>query len=155
MLWRSPNLQFNGYCGLLSRYVKRPGRATDHLPRSQTAELYVHSPPKLNFIFHVSQNTAGGFRKNNGFFQSRYFIFGPSLKDRSFQTQGTWYLSLLYSIQTSSGTHSASSSIGTTVFLADKTAGNWSWPLISIYYRGKEFQGSTSSPPSTIFSFFV
>jgi hypothetical protein len=46
--------------------------------------------------------------------------------------------SLLRNVQTASGAHSASYPMATEdCFLSDKAAGAWSWPLTSIWSRGK------------------
>jgi hypothetical protein len=46
---------------------------------------------------------------------------------------------LLYSVKTGSGTHPASYRVGTGgSFHGDRTAGTWSWPLTSIWWRGQE-----------------
>jgi hypothetical protein len=50
------------------------------------------TPPKHNFIYHFSHNTAGGLREKNGIIQSGYFVLGPILKDRRFQMQGARYI---------------------------------------------------------------
>jgi hypothetical protein len=58
---------------------------------------------------------------------------------------------LLYSVRTDSGVHSASYSIGTGggggSFNRTKAAGVWSWPLISIQWRGQESLRYSSTSP--------
>jgi len=51
---------------------------------------------------------------------------------------GAVNFSLHHRVQTGSGAHPTSNPMGTTVsFPGDKAAGAWSWPLTSIYCRGR------------------
>jgi hypothetical protein len=56
--------------------------------------------------------------------------------------------SLLYSVQTGSGAHLASYTMGTGgSFPGGKAAGAWSWPLTSILCRDREWWSYISTPP--------
>jgi hypothetical protein len=54
-LWGPPSLLFNGYGGVLSQGVKRPGREANHSPRNQwrgqeNVGLYIHSAIRLHDV---------------------------------------------------------------------------------------------------------
>jgi hypothetical protein len=56
-----------------------------------------------------------------------------------FKSQYGQEISPLHSVQTGSGAHQASYSVGTGVSLpAGKVAGAWNWPLTFSYCRGQE-----------------
>jgi hypothetical protein len=50
----------------------------------------------------------------------------------------------LASVQTSSGAHAASYTMGTE---GKSAAGEWRWPLTPIYCRGREWVGAIPPPP--------
>jgi hypothetical protein len=67
---------------------------------------------------------------------------GYRLDDRGSRVRfptGAWNFSLHHRVQNGSGAHPASYPMSTrSSFPGDKAAGAWSWPLTSIYCRGKE-----------------